>query len=219
MVCTPGRSARGSLKTKHTPRSTPAGSDGSDGGDDLGDAEFERAAAASAAGASARADTAEADAARLRSGSQAAASGSDSDDDPGLGSPREGLDTGGTRPRAPGNKAASFARAFAKVMASGAGKGAAPGAAPILAGSKSLGKRKREEAEAERGDRAARKLRTEMRRRGHIVRPGPHCCILNWLGEGQLASGSTDLCAAEIPSACPHGWPCCSCAVSLGRHA
>ena len=143
-----------------------AGSDGSDDGDDLGDAEFERAAARAGAGG----DSAGADAARLRSGSEAAASGSDSDR-PAQGSPREGVNPGGARPPAAGNKAASFARAFAKVMASGAGKGV-PGAAPILVGSKSLGKRKREEAEAERGDRAARKLRTEMRRRGHIVRPG-----------------------------------------------
>ena len=172
----------------------PAGSDGSDGGDDLGDAEYERAAAASA-GAGAGADAAEADAAHLRSGSQASASGSDSDD-PALGSPREGLDPGGAPPRAAGNKAASFARAFAKVMASGAGKGAAPGAAPILAGSKSLGKRKREEADAERGDRAARKLRTEMRRRGHIVRPGPHCRTLIWLREGHPATGRSDMRAA-----------------------
>lgn len=73
-------------------------------------------------------------------------------------------------------KAASFARAFAKVMGSAVRSGAdgagAVAAAPILAGSKSLGKRKREEAETERSDRAARQLRLEMRRRGHIVRPG-----------------------------------------------
>ena len=66
-------------------------------------------------------------------------------------------------------------RAEAQVMggaaaasASGAG---APAAAPILAGSKSLGKRKREEAEEERTNRVARQLRAEMRRRGHVVRP------------------------------------------------
>ena len=66
-------------------------------------------------------------------------------------------------------------RAEAQVMggaaAASASGASAPAAAPILAGSKSLGKRKREEAEEERTNRAARQLRAEMRRRGHVVRP------------------------------------------------
>ncbi|KAK9832556.1 hypothetical protein WJX81_008662 [Elliptochloris bilobata] len=131
---------------------------GSDDSDDLGDAEFERAAAAGAAGPGG--DDRDSDGAGLLSG-EATASGSDSDG-PIPGSPHDHKATGGD------SKAASFARAFAKVMGGAAGGGAAA-AAPILAGSKSLGKRKREEAEAERSDRAARKLRADMRRRGHIV--------------------------------------------------
>ncbi|KAK9821073.1 hypothetical protein WJX74_008925 [Apatococcus lobatus] len=64
---------------------------------------------------------------------------------------------------------ASFADAFAEILAH---PGPAGGqAAPILAASKSLAKRKREEAEAEAGQREHRRLRQEMRRRGHVAVP------------------------------------------------
>ncbi len=150
-----------------------ADSGDADDDDDLGDADYERAALA---GAPAPAPGGDAGERADGDGAGGAASPSDSDAGSSDAEPARGA-PGGRRPDGgAAGKAASFARAFAKVMGSAVRPGAdgagAAAAAPILAGSKSLGKRKREEAETERSDRAARQLRLEMRRRGHIVRPG-----------------------------------------------
>ncbi|KAK9867557.1 hypothetical protein WJX84_010381 [Apatococcus fuscideae] len=64
---------------------------------------------------------------------------------------------------------ASFADAFAEILAHPGPSGGQ--AAPILAASKSLAKRKRDEAETEAGQKEHRRLRLEMRRRGHVVVP------------------------------------------------
>eukprot|EP00887_Chlorella_sp_A99_P005315 scaffold1.g5315.t1 len=72
-----------------------------------------------------------------------------------------------------GDKAASFARAFAKIMdapGGGAAAAAATGSgAPILAASKSLVRARAEEEAGAKADRAAKRLRLEMRQRGHAV--------------------------------------------------
>lgn len=73
-----------------------------------------------------------------------------------------------TPPAAPGltgAKGDAMARAFAKVMAGDA----RTGAAAVLASSKSVTKRAAGDAEAAAADAAAKKLRKEMRRRGHAV--------------------------------------------------
>ena len=41
----------------------------------------------------------------------------------------------------------------------------------MVQGSKSMAKRQREEAEHNKSDRAAKKLRLQMRQRGHLVHP------------------------------------------------
>lgn len=109
----------------------------------------------------------------------AAAGGSDSDGGGGGGRQREqqaGFMEGG--------KAASFAKAFSKILdtsgkkaagaaeaAAAAGLAAAAGiaAAPILAASKSIAKRKAEEAAEEKHSKEAKRLRQEMKQRGHVV--------------------------------------------------
>lgn len=80
-----------------------------------------------------------------------------------------------------GGKGASFAKAFAKILENssnraavvarqgGAAGPAAAAAPPILAASKSVAKRKAEEVVEQRADREARKLRQEMKVRGHAV--------------------------------------------------
>ncbi|KAL4437109.1 hypothetical protein ABPG75_004248 [Micractinium tetrahymenae] len=110
-------------------------------------------------------------------------SGNDSDDEEG-GFGRRQQPGGGFLE---GAKAASFAKAFAKIV-EGSGKKAAEAvaataqqaaaapaaiaaaaAAPILATSRSIAKRKAEEAEEAKADREAKKLRQEMKQRGHVV--------------------------------------------------
>ncbi len=67
-----------------------------------------------------------------------------------------------------GAKSDTFARAFTRVLDSATGKSGAAGA-PILAGSKSIAARRAEEEAEAKADRAAKRLRLEMRRRGHVV--------------------------------------------------
>ncbi|KAG1668742.1 hypothetical protein FOA52_014288 [Chlamydomonas sp. UWO 241] len=71
-----------------------------------------------------------------------------------------------------GEKGASFAKAFAKIV-EGKAKARAGGVdgVPILQGSKSTIKTKAEEEQVEKADRAAKKLRHEMRKRGHVKVP------------------------------------------------
>ena len=82
-----------------------------------------------------------------------------------------------------GGKAASFAKAFAKILgtsgkrvvgpggavATGAGAVGVAAAPPILAASKSFAKRKAESAAEQRQDKEAKKLRQDMKQRGHVV--------------------------------------------------
>ncbi|KAK9806858.1 hypothetical protein WJX72_005147 [[Myrmecia] bisecta] len=68
-----------------------------------------------------------------------------------------------------GPSGTGFTRAFAKIMEREALTDSK--VAPILAGSKSLAKRKAEEEDAERVDREAKRLRIEMKRRGHVAVP------------------------------------------------
>jgi hypothetical protein len=99
---------------------------------------------------------------------RAASSGDEASDEEG---PGTGANAQPTKSFLVGGKADTFARAFARIMDGAAPKGAADGAAPILAGSKSLAKRKAEDAEEAKADRAAKKLRHEMRQRGHVAPP------------------------------------------------
>lgn len=72
-----------------------------------------------------------------------------------------------------GGKSATLARAFARTLDS-ASRNATLAAgldAPILAGSKSLATRKAEEEALSKADRAAKRLKMEMRMRGHVVPP------------------------------------------------
>lgn len=68
-----------------------------------------------------------------------------------------------------GGKSETFARAFARIIDSSAPKTEQVLAAPILAGSKSLAARKAEDEAEAKAARAAKKLRLEMRNRGHVV--------------------------------------------------
>jgi hypothetical protein len=68
-----------------------------------------------------------------------------------------------------GGKSETFARAFARIIDSSAPQTEQVLAAPILAGSKSLAARKAEDEEEAKVRRAAKKLRLEMRQRGHVV--------------------------------------------------
>lgn len=69
-----------------------------------------------------------------------------------------------------GGKDDTFSRAVSRILgSSGSLDVQGPHKAPILAGSKSLARRKEEEEERLRAERAARKLRREMRQRGHII--------------------------------------------------
>ncbi|EFN59288.1 hypothetical protein CHLNCDRAFT_137629 [Chlorella variabilis] len=99
---------------------------------------------------------------------------SDSDSEGGGGGRQQQRDAGFLE----GGKSASFAKAFAMIL-EGSGKKAAEAArptaaggaavAPILATSKSIAKRKAEDAEEQQADREAKKLRQEMKKRGHVV--------------------------------------------------
>jgi len=68
-----------------------------------------------------------------------------------------------------GGKSETFARAFARIIDSSAPQTNQVLAAPILAGSKSLAVRKAEDEAEAKAHRAAKKLRLEMRQRGHAV--------------------------------------------------
>jgi len=68
-----------------------------------------------------------------------------------------------------GGKSETFARAFARIIDSSAPQTEQVLAAPILAGSKSLAARKAEDEAEAKAHRAAKKLRLEMRQRGHVV--------------------------------------------------
>jgi hypothetical protein len=69
-----------------------------------------------------------------------------------------------------GGKDATFARAVSRILLqSSSDKGTAVLDAPILAGSKSVARRKAEEEAEAKADRAAKRLRREMRQRGHVV--------------------------------------------------
>ena len=69
-----------------------------------------------------------------------------------------------------GGKEKTFLRAVSRILDSSAGsKLQGPTEAPILAGSKSLARRRAEEAESLQAEKAARKLRREMRQRGHVI--------------------------------------------------
>ena len=67
-----------------------------------------------------------------------------------------------------GGKSDTFARAFNRILDSSVAKPDLLGA-PILAGSKSIAARKAEDEAEAKADRAAKKLRLEMRQRGHVV--------------------------------------------------
>lgn len=67
-----------------------------------------------------------------------------------------------------GGKSDTFARAFARIMDTPAPKTEVLGA-PILAGSKSIAARKAEDEAEAKADREAKKLRIEMKQRGHAV--------------------------------------------------
>ncbi|KAL4525226.1 hypothetical protein Ndes2526A_g07303 [Nannochloris sp. 'desiccata'] len=69
-----------------------------------------------------------------------------------------------------GGKSETFARAFARIIDSSAPQTEQVLAAPILAGSKSLAARKAEDEAEAKAHRAAKKLRLEMRQRGHVWR-------------------------------------------------
>ena len=97
-------------------------------------------------------------------------SNSSSDDEP-EGHDGEGASGGGFLA---GQKSASFAKAFAKIMEApggGTSSTAAQGvaAAPILAASKSLARRQAEEEAEAKHDREAKRLRLEMKQRGHAM--------------------------------------------------
>eukprot|EP00884_Botryococcus_braunii_P003905 jgi/Botrbrau1/13515/Bobra.0347s0002.2 len=70
---------------------------------------------------------------------------------------------------AEGNQASAFARAFQKVV--GSSERGPTGGDPILAASKSVLKRQRVEDEEQQAKRKAKKLRMEMRKRGHVAVP------------------------------------------------
>lgn len=111
---------------------------------------------------------------------EGAGAGAGSSDDGSGGSGDEGGGRGQEPGFLEGGKAASFAKAFAKILDTSGKKaaavaGAAAGAAttaPILAASKSIAKRKVEEAEEAAEAREAKRLRQEMKQRGHVVRGG-----------------------------------------------
>jgi Rrp15p len=86
----------------------------------------------------------------------------------------EGGLAGGYREEEPvsfleGGKSETFARAFARIIDSSVPQTEQVLAAPILAGSKSLAARKAEDEAEAKAHRAAKKLRLEMRQRGHVV--------------------------------------------------
>jgi hypothetical protein len=111
--------------------------------------------------------------------------GNQGDEDDGEGGSGSGSDSDGEGPAGQrgvgflaGGKDASFAKAFAKIMDTSGRKAAEAGvvatsaaAAPILAASKSIAKRKAEDAEEAAASREAKKLRQEMKQRGHEVPP------------------------------------------------
>ncbi|GAB4818012.1 hypothetical protein N2152v2_005058 [Parachlorella kessleri] len=72
----------------------------------------------------------------------------------------------------PGVEADAFAKAFSKIMERAGKAGqeeSAAAEAPILMGSKSIAKRKARDAEAAQHDKEAKRLRLEMKQRGHVV--------------------------------------------------
>jgi hypothetical protein len=89
----------------------------------------------------------------------------DREDEAGLGGYREEEPVGFLE----GGKSETFARAFARIIDSSAPQTQQVLAAPILAGSKSLAARKAEDEAEAKAHRAAKKLRLEMRQRGHII--------------------------------------------------
>lgn len=124
---------------------------------------------------------------------------SDSDSEGGGGGRQQQRDAGFLE----GGKSASFAKAFAMIL-EGSGKKAAEAArptaaggaavAPILATSKSIAKRKAEDAEEQQADREAKKLRQEMKKRGHVVR------WRGWCGAGPKMHGMRSLEGVAISS-------------------
>ena len=57
----------------------------------------------------------------------------------------------------------------------------------LLQKSKSVAKRQREDAEESKADKAAKKMRLEMRQRGHVV---SSCCLLNTLPQSHTNHSS-----------------------------